>query len=160
MSIALSAEELINLAIDIERRGVAFYDTMARSTGNEAVSTIFKLLVKMERQHVNLFENMLTDMGQSAPLDGYTSEHAAYLESLAENAVFTDDAATSDMVDKMEKDVEALEMAIGAEKDSVLFYYEMRDIMPPPSRSAINNVIAEEKTHLSQLTRLKKELGK
>ncbi len=32
MSISLSGSELINIAIGIERRGIAFYDVMVRST--------------------------------------------------------------------------------------------------------------------------------
>ena len=36
MSISFSGSELINIAIGIERRGIAFYDTMTKSTKNAA----------------------------------------------------------------------------------------------------------------------------
>ena len=36
MSISFSGSELVNIAIGIERRGIAFYDIMTKSTKNAA----------------------------------------------------------------------------------------------------------------------------
>ena len=93
-------------------------------------------------------------------LESYTQEHAAYLVALVDSAVFTDDLVTGEMVTRTDSDIEALELAISAEKDSVLFYYEMRDIMPRPTHPTINRIIAEEKSHLRQLSQLKKGLSR
>jgi len=158
VSIHFTSEEIINLAIDIERRGIAFYDTMARSTESAALRSAFQFLVNMERQHVQVFLGMQTEAERYQPLENYTAEHGAYLEALAASAVFTDDMVTSEMATKINSDIEALEMAIGAEKDSILFYYELRDIMPQTSHSLLSQVISEEKSHLRQLSQLKKEL--
>ncbi len=158
MSIHFTSEEIINLAIDIERRGIAFYDTMARSTENAALSSAFQFLVNMERQHVQIFLGMHTEAERFLTLKNFTAEHSAYLEALAASAVFTDDMVTSEMATKINSDIEALELAISAEKDSVLFYYELRDIMPQTSHSLLSQVINEEKAHLRQLSQLKKEL--
>ena len=157
MSIHFTSEEIINLAIDIERRGIAFYDTMARSTESSALSSAFQFLVNMERQHVQIFLGMRTEAGGSLALENYTAEHSAYLDALAASAVFTDDMVTSEMATKINSDIEALELAISAEKDSILFYYELRDIMPQTSHSLLSQIISEEKAHLRQLSQLKKE---
>ena len=66
---------------------------------------------------------------------------------------------TSEMATKADSDIEALELAVGAEKDSILFYYEMRDIMPQRAQQTVNKIIAEEKSHLRQLSELKKKLA-
>ncbi len=158
MSIHFTSEEIINLAIDIERRGIAFYDTMARSTENAALRSAFQFLVNMERQHVQIFLSMHTEAGRFLALKNFTAEHSAYLEALAASAVFTDDMVTSEMAARINSDIEALELSIGAEKDSILFYYELRDIMPQTSHSLLSQVISEEKSHLRQLSQLKKEL--
>lgn len=160
MSISFSGSELINIAIDIERRGVAFYDTMARSTESAATGDAFRYLADMERQHIQTFQDMLTEADKLQLLESYTQEHAAYLVALVDSAVFTDDLATGEMVTRTDSDIEALELAISAEKDSVLFYYEMRDIMPRPTHPTINRIIAEEKSHLRQLSQLKKGLSR
>ncbi len=59
MPVSFSSNELINLAIDIEKRGIVFYDIMARSTEDAAAREVFHGLVEMEREHIRVFENML-----------------------------------------------------------------------------------------------------
>ena len=160
MSISFSGSELINIAINIERRGIAFYDTMARSTKRAATRDAFQYLANMERQHIQTFQGMLTEADKFKLLESYTREYAAYLKALVESAVFTDDLVTSEIVTRTDSDTEALELAIAAEKDSVLFYYGMRDIMPRPTQPTISRIIAEEKSHLRQLSQLKKRLSR
>ncbi len=56
VAITFSGSELINIAIGIERRGIAFYDTMARSTENAEARDIFQYLADMERTHIHIFQ--------------------------------------------------------------------------------------------------------
>ena len=159
MSISFSGSELINIAIGIERRGIAFYDIMTRSTGNATARDVFQYLADMERQHARIFQNMLAEADKYQIPETYAGEYAAYLQALVDSAVFTDDFVTSEMATKTNSDIEAMELAIGAEKDSILFYYEMKDIMPQRAQPTVNKIIAEEKSHLRQLSGLKKKLA-
>ena len=61
MSISFSGSELINIAIGIEKRGVAFYDIMAKSSENATTRDIFQYLANMEREHIQIFQSMLTE---------------------------------------------------------------------------------------------------
>jgi rubrerythrin len=157
MSISFSGSELINIAIGIEGRGVAFYNSMADSTKNANSREVFRYLADMEREHLRTFQGMLAeaDKFQFAETAG---EYAVYLQTLVDSAVFSDDLFASKMARGAESDTSALELAIGAEKDSILFYYEMRDIMPRRAQATVSKIIAEEKSHLRQLSELKKEL--
>ncbi|MFC1980062.1 ferritin family protein [Chloroflexota bacterium] len=159
MSISFSGNELINIAIGIERTGIAFYDIMARSTRNGAVSEVFQYLADAERQHIQVFQGLLTDADKYQVTETYVGEYAAYVKALVDSAVFTDDFATGEMANRAESDIEAIELAINGEKDSILFYYEMKEIMPHPAQSMVNQIITEEKSHLRQLFGLKKELA-
>ena len=158
MSIIFSGNELINIAIGIERRGIAFYDTMVRSTENAATHNIFQYLAAMERAHIQTFEGMLAETDKYQIPETYAQEYASYFQALVDSAVFTDDMVTSEMATHVDSDIEALELAIGAEKDSILFYYEMREIMPHQAQPTVNSIITEEKSHLKQLSELKKKL--
>jgi rubrerythrin len=157
MSISFSGSELINIALGIEGRGVAFYNSMADSTKNANSREVFRYLADMEREHLRTFQGMLAeaDKFQFAETAG---EYAVYLQTLVDSAVFSDDLFASKMARGAESDTSALELAIGAEKDSILFYYEMRDIMPRRAQATVSKIIAEEKSHLRQLSELKKEL--
>ncbi|MFC1983088.1 ferritin family protein [Chloroflexota bacterium] len=158
MSISFSGSELINIAIGVERRGIAFYDIMTRSTENAITRDIFQYLADMEREHIQIFQGMLAEVDKYQIPETYAQEYASYLQALVDNAVFTDDMVTSEMATKAESDIEALELAIGAEKDSILFYYEIKEIMPQRAQATINKIITEEKSHLRQLSGLKKNL--
>ena len=159
MSIVSSGDELVNIAIDIERRGITFYDVMAKSTDNEIARAVFEELVVMEREHLDAFEEMLAEITTQPSEEVESSEYPGYLQALIDEAVFTDDLITSEMATQADSDLKALELAISAEKDSILFYYEMRDNVPQRITSLINRIIAEEKTHLRQLSEIKQKLS-
>jgi rubrerythrin len=151
--------ELINIAIGIERRGITFYDIMAKSTDDEAARVVFEGLVLMEREHLRLFQTMLEEAGVPEGAGAAAPEYPGYLQALIDSAVFTDDMITSEMATEADSDIKALELAIAAEKDSILFYYEMRDAMPGGAGGVIDRIIAEEKFHLQQLTEIKQKLA-
>lgn len=159
MSVTFSGSELINVAIGIERRGIAFYDIMSRSTKNALARDIFQYLADMERQHVQIFQGMLGEADKYRLPETYAGEYATYLQALVDSAVFTNDMATSEMAARADSDIEAMELAVGAEKDSILFYYEMKDIMPQRAQETVNKIITEEKSHLRQLSELKRKLA-
>ena len=158
MPIAFSVSELINIAIGIERRGIAFYDTLARSTENATARDVFKYLADMEREHIQIFQGMLSEADKYQPPETYAGEYTAYLQALIDSVVFTDDMVNSQMAISADSDIKAVELAISAEKDSILFYYEMKDLMPRRAQPTVDKIITEEKSHLRQLSELKKEI--
>ncbi len=159
VSISFSGSELINIAIGIERRGIAFYDIMTKSTDSDAARDAFRHLADMERGHIQVFQDMLSEADKYQPSETSSAEDADYLRALIDSAVFSDDMITSEMATEADSDVEAMELAISAEKDSILFYYGMRDIMPRRAQPMVNKIITEEKSHLAELSALKKRLA-
>jgi rubrerythrin len=158
MSISFSTGELLAIAIDIERRGIAFYDVMAKSAENEAVRRVFQSLVDMEHQHTQIFQDMLAESGESKAGGVYDGEEAAYLKSLVDSAIFSDDAITGEMVTRLDNDIEALELAVNLEKDSILFYYQIKDVVSPGQQPLLDRIIAEEKSHLRDLSAVRREM--
>ncbi len=159
MSISFSGSELINIAIGIEGRGIVFYDVMAKSTQKEAAREVFNYLADMERGHIETFKAMLEEADKFQIPADESGQYTAYLRALVESAVFSDDLVTSEMAAQAESDAAALELAIQSEKDSILFYYEMKELMPQRAQATVDNIIAEEKSHLRQLSELKKKLA-
>ena len=159
MSVSFSGNELINVAIGIERRGIAFYDIMTKSTDSAEARAIFQRLADMEREHMQIFADMLDESGKYQLSETYPGEYVAYVQALVDSAVFTDDVITSELASQADSDIEALELAIDTEKDALLFYYEMKDILPRPVQPVVNKILAEEKSHLTQLTALKNRLS-
>jgi rubrerythrin len=113
----------------------------------------------MEREHILIFQDMLDEADKYEVPEAFAGEYGAYLQALVDSAVFTDDAVTSELATQSENDIAALELGINAEKDSILFYYEMREMMPKAARAKIDKVITEEKQHLRQLSELRNTLA-
>jgi rubrerythrin len=158
MSIVFTPAGLINIAIGIERSGITFYDIMARTIDSEMARGIFEEFVEMERCHLNLFQDMLSETGEDKPPEASTSEYSGYLQALIDDAVFTNDAVMSETVTQADNDIKALEVGISAEKDSILFYQSIKDVMPRRTIPVLDRIISEEKSHLQQLTAIKKKL--
>ena len=87
MSIVFSGGELIEIAIGIERRGISFYDIMAKSADNDEVKTIFETLVDMEREHIRIFEDMMHDGGEQRETEAAATGYPGYLQALIDDAV-------------------------------------------------------------------------
>lgn len=160
MGIFFSARELIDIAIGIERSGVSFYDSLVKSARDAMVRGAYKYLADEERKHIEIFQSMLASLTDYRPSETYTEEYALYLKALVDFAVFTDDQVAREMTQKVGSDAEAIQIALGAEKDSILFYSEMRDLVRRSDRDVVNKVIEEERSHLRQLSDLKKSLSK
>jgi rubrerythrin len=79
---------------------------------------------------------------------------------LVDSRVFTDDQIAYDMAQRVAGDAEAIQIALGAEKDSILFYSEMREFVRRSDRELITKIIEEERSHLRQLSELKRSLSK
>ncbi|MFC1982793.1 hypothetical protein ACFLV5_03305 [Chloroflexota bacterium] len=112
----------------------------------------------MEQEHIRIFQDMLGEADNYEPNRVNSEEYGAYIWALGDNTVFADDMITSEMATKAESDIEALELAISAEKDSILFYYELKEVIPQRAQSIVNKIITEEKLHLRQLSELKNKL--
>jgi len=152
--------ELFEIAIGVERNGAAFYDSLFNSTKDATARGAYEYLADKEREHIEIFQNMLGSVGEYQPPETYTEEYDLYLKALVDSAVFSDDQVAREMAQRAGSDAEAIQIGLRAEKDSILFYSEMRDLVRRSDREVINKIIEEERSHLRQLSDLKKSLSK
>ncbi len=152
-----SAAELLDIAVGIERNGVAYYDSLSQATGDPTLKKTYEQLADMERHHVDVFQQMrsaVSGAGAVVPVEDEV-EYGAYLKALIDSSVFTDDTVARELARSVGCPAEALQLALGAEKDSILFYTEMRDLVPQRQREAVDNIIKEERSHVRLLSDLK-----
>jgi len=156
MGIFISGAELANIAVGIEKNGAAFYDSLAKSASDVTARDVYKHLASKEREHIEIFQNMLNMVGDNQSPETYTEEYDLYLKALVDTTVFSDEQAARQMAEKVTSQAEAIQIGLGAEKDSILFYSEMRDLVRRSDREIMDKIIEEEKSHLRQLSTLKK----
>ena len=158
MGIFFSGRELVDIAIGIETNGAAFYKALVNSTRDAMVRGAYKYLADKEREHIEIFQNMLSSLAEYQAAETLNEEGTLYLKALIDSVVFSSDQVARHMAQKVSSDAEAIQIALGAEKDSILFYSEMRDLVRSSDREVIDKIIREEKSHLRQLTELKQRL--
>ena len=159
MAIFFSGSELVNIAIGIEKSGLAFYQSLVKKEKDVMARGAYKYLAEMEEKHIKTFQSMLGAVGEYKPPEMYTEEYDLYMKALVDSAVFTDDKVAREMAEKAASSAEAIQIALGAEKDSILYYSEMRNLVRERDREVVNRIIEEEKSHLRQLSDLKKKLA-
>jgi len=158
MAVFFSGSELLEIAMGIERNGMAFYQALADKTGNRDVKDIYNYLAGEEKKHLDTFQGMSDSLGQAKPQETYTEEYMLYLKSLIDGVIFSNVTEARQKAGKLSNEIEALDTGIQAEKDSILFYTELHNLVRERDREVILTVLDEEKNHLRQLSELKKGL--
>ena len=154
-----TAAQALEMAMEIERNGETFYNEAAAKSADPEVKALFEDLAIQEQAHYRVFQNMLerTDP-DAAPSTAYPTayydEYKAYVQVAMENALFTGPAKALALAEKAEDRETALRAAMGFEKDTLLFFYDLHDMVSETDREAISSVIREEQKHLRRLARM------
>ncbi|MDY7077677.1 MAG: ferritin family protein [Chloroflexota bacterium] len=147
-----TAAEALEMAMEIEKNGEIFYNEVAAKSADLEVKELFEYLAAQEQGHYRVFQQMLGDASPTpGPPAAEYDQYEAYLQIALENALFAGpDKAL--MLAKQAQDREtALRAAMGFEKDTLLFFYDLREMVNEPDRETISAVIREEKKHLRRL---------
>lgn len=156
MAVFFSGSELLEIAMGIERNGMAFYQALADKTGKRDIRDIYTYLAGEEKKHLDTFQGMSDSLGQVNPPETYAEEYMLYLKSLVDSAVFSNVTEAQQKASKMSNEIEALDTGIQAEKDSILCYMELQNLVRERDREVVLDIVDEEKKHLRQLSELKK----
>ncbi len=156
MGIYFSADEILQMAEQIERNGARFYQRAAAAASKNA-REIFVDLANQEIEHEKTFAGMrtgLSDEERKTPVPDPEGTSAAYLQAWADGHVFDVRVDPSEKLTGKETIQEILLIAIGMEKDSIAFYLGMKDAVPARlGRSVVDRIIKEEMSHMARLSR-------
>ncbi|NQU39138.1 MAG: ferritin family protein [Lentisphaerae bacterium] len=153
MNIVFNADEIFAMAVQIERNGQAFYQKAADIQSDETARAYFMNLVDMEHDHVATFQTMRETFADSGESMDLYDEGGQYLAAVADGHHVEGSPSVTATLTGNETLEEILRMAIGLEKDAVLFYIGLKDVVPEGlGREKVDFIIAEEKQHLVTLS--------
>ncbi|MDD4858590.1 MAG: ferritin family protein [Dehalococcoidales bacterium] len=150
-------KEFLEVAIEVERNGRAFYERVAGKTKSKEGRNVLLLLAGREKEHESNFQHILGHLGGYAASE-YTRQRGDFIRDLAGSVIFISEKAMGLLNNKTLTDIEAVEAGIGMEKDSILFYSEIIGLLPKADRDIVDIIIGEEKKHLSELVNLADKL--
>ncbi len=150
--------EIVQFAIEIEKNGKAFYESVAENAKNNTVKEGFKWLAGEEVKHKETFEKILEGLAQHPQPESYPGEYYDYMKALVDENVFTKSDALKNLVEKPVTTAQALKLALGFEKDSILFFTELKKYVPESAQEIMDSLIEEEKKHINNIMSLKKKV--
>ena len=157
-----TAEDVFTMAVRIEENGHAFYAGAAAKSSDPETKKLFEELAEMEAQHIESFKNLRGLLPETALSAGVWDPEGlaeSYLQATADTHIFTVEAANSRLT-KVKTSLEALNMAIQFEKDSVNFFLGMKELLPDPEgKSEIDQLIRAEMEHVKMLTTVARNLS-
>jgi rubrerythrin len=149
MAFDFNADDIFNIAEQIEENGATFYKKASEAIKDAHYKKFLLDLSAMEVLHKKIFAEMRATLPEKEreptvfdPLD----ENVLYLKSLADMRVFYHKQMDTSSIEAI------LMSAITTEKDSIVFYLGMRDLVPEKlGKGKIDHIINEEKKHLQML---------
>lgn len=146
--------EIFQFAIRIEENGEKFYREMAQKLNDAAVKELFSALADEEIKHRKTYEGLVSKIEKYEPFESFPGEYFEYLRAYADNHIFTPDILQKEM-DKITDATAALQFAIQRELDSILYYQEVKKLVPENQRGTIDKIIDEERWHYMKLSSCK-----
>ncbi len=145
------AAEIAEAAVRIEQQGQEFYKNAAEAAKSRDAKDFFLYFAGEEARHEQIFRDLQARMGAfELPAWSTSEEYGQYLQALIDShSIFSPDlkqrlAAARD-------ETEAIRLAMGFEKDTILFFMEMRELVPDSEKRFIQQCIDEERSHLRKL---------
>lgn len=149
MAVQFNADEIFTMAEQIERNGAKFYRAAAKN--NPSAGAFLLDLAAMEAEHLAIFEEMHETFSGSQESDVFDPDGEAgmYLAAMASGKVFDMTKDPADLLKGNEPLDEIIRRAIGLEKDSIVFYLGMKDlVMERSGREKVDMIIKEEMQHI------------
>jgi len=155
---AYSAAEALELAMEIEINGEAFYNAILEQDPESETAELFKDLAAQERGHYAIFRQMLGNVSPGPDIpDAEYDQYVTYMRVALDRALFSGKDKALLLAKEAQDSETAIRAALGFEKDTLLFFYDLREMVSERERDAITRIIREEKTHVRRLAGMLKE---
>ena len=141
-----SAEAVLDLAVWLEKHGRSFYEKAAQNASNADVRELFEALAVEEGKHCAMYTDLYElYTGKSAEGDELLGEYGKFIQLLIGEI-----SGELDFTGVQSQD-ELLARALQFEKNTLLFFNEVKPLFRGKAGSIIEAVCREEKRHTEQL---------
>ncbi len=153
-----SGLEVIREAMEIEKRGHAFYSAMSDWAEDDLVRDIFRWLAEDEVAHLRTLKDLIPKYSDGS---GWVGEEVflPYLKRFEEDKIFPDASQIETLVGDRHADRKALDLAIEAEeKFAEFFRLAAEHSRHPEGREAFSWLVEEEIRHAEKLRQRRERL--
>lgn len=154
-----SINEVLEMAVQIEKSGYQFYLKAKEKAKEEKLKELFDFLANEELRHMETFngiKNKLKTTPYTLPYDW--EEAKLYLKAITESRFFVGPDKIINLMEETKNEKELINLAILFEKETLLFYYEILNLVAGEETPTVLKLINEEKNHIKKLEIIKGEL--
>ena len=144
-----SEREILEIAIRMEKNGEQEYRKAMQAVSGQALIDALDWMAAEEREHAEFFEGLLEAL--DARDRGHFGEEldAAFLKDLIGGSSLSLKTVNFGQVGSQ---VELMEIFIGFEEDSILFYEMITPMIEDrETRTQVERIVSEEKKHIERL---------
>ena len=153
MRITYSQTEIMETAVQTEKGGMLFYETVAAQSKDENLKVLFSYLADEENKHIRVFEDIAkTIKVASDEMPANWEEVSLYLGAVTDSRYFLGPDKALSLAKDAKSTSQAVKLALAFEKETLVFYLEAADMVPALNRPAIEALIKEERAHVRRLT--------
>ena len=151
------ASEVFAFAQAIEKSGQAFYQAMAQNATQAEVQQLFARLAAEEAQHIQDFARLAAQAAPYDPPESYPGEYNDYMQALVDTSVFPQNLDAAALAKEIGSDRAALELAVRFEKDALLFFGVLKNLVSVTEADQLEELLRQERRHLQALHAALKE---
>ncbi|HPV15382.1 MAG TPA: ferritin family protein [Candidatus Cloacimonadota bacterium] len=158
---AFSVNEIVEMAVQIERNGYAYYDEATKRKDLDAKSLeLLTFLRDAELDHEKTFLGLRNELDfDELELSGDWEMIASYLNTIVAGRIFNDPESAIKRATEAKDVLEVIKNAITFEKDTLLYFHAINDgIKDERARQVLRRVIQEEVSHVLLLNDMMKKL--
>ena len=163
MGITFNADEIFEMAEEIERQGAKFYSEVSKKATDDEMKKFFVELSAMEAEHLKIFADMrkqLSEAQKTASTFDPDNEAVLYLKTMADARGCEGRISPTQKFTGTESMKEVIEIALNAEKESVVFYFGLKSMVSEKAgRDKIEQIIMEELSHIRTLLEYLKDMN-
>jgi len=160
MGITLNADEIFEVAEQIERNGAKFYRAAAEKFS--VVRQVLLDLAAQEDEHLETFQTIraqLTSRQQQPDVFDPDGQAQMYLQAMADGHIFDIKADPAEKLSGQRNPEDVLKIALGIERDSIAYYVGLKEYVPARAgKDKVEDIIREEMKHIAVLNEKMAEL--
>ncbi len=144
MAVLFSAREILEAAVEKEKKRKGFYAKVSELSMNADMKELFRFLMEEEVKHVAAFEQIRDKLSVKTHSVEYDDDMQAYMDSVIDDRLYSD-MDSKEFVQKAIHAKEVFRLAIGFEKDAILYFTEFLPFLTESDRKVVAELIEQEK---------------
>lgn len=143
--------EVIEIALKMEEAGKIYYEKASQLAKDDKLKDMLLFLGQEEEKHIQDFMKVGENLTDGfMPTESYEGEYDDYVGSLVNSHVFNMNRV-EDVLKEIKTDKDILLFALNFEKDSIVFFQEIKMMGNETAAKVIEDLINQERGHIRKI---------